>query len=560
MAGAKKVVIVGGVAGGASAAARARRLSEDVHITLIERGNNISFANCGLPYYIGGTIIERENLLVSTPEKMSGWYNIDIRTQTEIIKIDRKKKEVVARNLLSSEETRIPYDALVLSPGAAPIRPSIPGVESSKIYTLRNLEDTDKIRKACFEGNAQRAVVIGGGYVGLEMAEAFRDLDMEVTIVELLPQVMNVADIELAHSLHRELKKHGVVLKLGISATGFIEKDNALEVKLSDGSSIACDIAILAIGVRPETSLAKDAGLKIGDRGGVMVDEHMRTSDPDIYAVGDAVQTGHLISDYQMFIPLAGPANRQGRIAADNIFGRDSKYQKTQGTAICKVFDLAIGMTGLSEKALVAEKIPYEKVYIYPFSHATYYPGACPMMLKVMFDPKSGKILGAQAVGKDGIDKRIDVLAMAIRAGMTVFDLEHVELSYAPPFGSAKDPVNYAGFVASNIIKGDVKPCHVEEIVLNPDKFFLLDVRNHEEIDQMGLIPNAVNIPLAKLRGKLDTLPKGKEIVAYCLVGLRGYIACRILSQKGFNARNLIGGYRAYRDCTGDPLPLDQMK
>lgn len=556
----KKIVIVGGVAGGASCAARARRLNEDAEIIMFERGSNISFANCGLPYYIGGVIEEREDLLVMTSEKMFGWFNIDIRTNTEVIKINRDKKEVVAKNLSTGEEKSISYDALVLSPGAAPIKPPIPGIESEKVYTLRNMEDTDKIKKLVDAKSTKHVVVVGGGYIGLEMVEALRDIDINVTLVELLPQVMAVADPEFASPLHDELTNHGVDLKLETSAAGFKENGDKLDVELSTGESVTCDFCILAIGVRPEVDLAKDAGLDIGERGGIKVDDYMRTNDPDIYAVGDAVEVTDFISDMKMLIPLAGPANRQGRIAADNIFGRNSVYKKTQGTAICKVFNLAIGMTGMSEKSLKANNINYEKVYVHPFSHASYYPGACPTTLKLMFDPKDGKILGANAVGRKGIDKRIDVIAMAIRGGLTVYDLEEVELCYAPPFGSAKDPVNFLGFAASNILRDDMKPCQIEEVLANPDNFYLVDVRNRDEVEETSLIPGAHNIPLPEIRSKLGEIPKDKEIISYCQVGLRGYIAYRILIQKGYNVRNLIGGYRTYRDIIGKSLPLAPKK
>ncbi|MCD6217500.1 FAD-dependent oxidoreductase [bacterium] len=556
MADKKTIVIVGGVAGGASCAARARRLNEDAEIILIERGANISFANCGLPYYIGGVIEDREDLLVMTSEKMFGWFNIDIRTNTEVTKINRDKKEVIAKNLSTGKEKTVSYDALVLSPGAIPIKPPIPGIESDKIHTLRNMEDTDKIKSLVDGKNAKHVVVVGGGYIGLEMVEALRDKEIKVTLVELLPQVMAVADAEFAAPLHDELKNHGVDLKLETSAAGFKDNGDKLDVELSTGGSVTCDFCILAIGVRPEVNLAKDAGLEIGKRGGIKVDDHMQTSDPDIYAVGDAIEVTDFVSNVQTLIPLAGPANRQGRIAADNILGRDSVYKKTQGTAICKVFDLAIGMTGMSERALKANNMNYEKIYVHPFSHASYYPNACPTTLKLMFDPKDGKIFGAHCVGRKGIDKRIDVIAMAIRGGLTVYDLEDVELCYAPPFGSAKDPVNFLGFAASNILRDDMHSCQVEEILANPDKFCLVDVRNRDEVEETALIPGAHNIPLTEVRSKLSELPKDKEIITYCQVGLRGYIAYRILIQKGYKVRNLIGGYRTYRDITGTSLPL----
>ncbi len=422
------------------------------------------------------------------------------------------------------------------------------------------MEDTDKIKKLVDDKKTEHVVVVGGGFIGLEMTEAFREQNIKVTLIELLPQVMASVDPEFAAPLHNELKSHDVDLKLETSAAGFKDNGDRLDVELSTGGSITCDFCILAIGVKPEVYLAKEAGLDLGELGGIKVDDHMRTSDPNIYAVGDAIEVTDFVSNNKALIPLAGPANRQGRIAADNIFGRDSVYKKTQGTSICKVFDLAISMTGMSEKSLKANNMNYEKIYVHPFSHADYYPNPCPITLKLMFDPKDGKILGAQAVGQQGIDKRIDVIAVAIRGGLTVYDLEEIELCYAPPFGSAKDPVNFMGFVASNILRDDMKPCQVEEVLANPDQFYLVDVRNRDEVEQTSLIPGAHNIPLSEIRSKLDELPNDREIVVYCQVGLRGYIAYRILCQTGFNVRNLIGGYRTYRDIIGTSLPLTPKK
>ncbi len=547
MADRKRIVIVGGVAGGAAAAARARRLSEDSEIVLIERGAHISFANCGLPYHIGGAIKERARLLVQTPEAMRKRFRIDVRTLTEVIRIDRDAKAVVARNAESGTEETIPYDALILSPGAAPVRPPIPGAASKRVFTLRNLADTDAIKQVVDMENPARALIVGGGYIGLEMAEAFRRRKIGVTLVELEAQVMGAIDPEMAVPLHRQLALHGVDLRLGRSVTAFRDEDNGLAVQLSNGETISCGLAVLAIGVKPETGLARQAGLAIGSRGGIVVDAHMRTNDPAIYAVGDVVEVAHFVDNRAALIPLAGPAGRQGRIAADNIFGRNSAYRKTQGTAIGKVFDLAVGMTGLSEKALKQAGRLCEKVYIHPASHAGYYPGAAPINLKLLFDPGDGKILGAQAVGSDGIDKRIDVIAVAMRAGLTVHDLQDLELCYAPPYGSAKDPVNYAGFAAANAIKGDVRLCHTGDMASPRENQLLLDVRTPVEI-QAGAIPGAINIPLDDLRARLNELPQDKELLVYCQVGLRGYLACRLLGQRGFACRNLSGGYTTYRD------------
>jgi NADPH-dependent 2,4-dienoyl-CoA reductase/sulfur reductase-like enzyme/peroxiredoxin family protein/rhodanese-related sulfurtransferase/TusA-related sulfurtransferase len=545
----KRILIVGGVAGGASAATRARRLSEDAEIVLFERGEHVSFANCGMPYHIGGAIRERGRLLVQTPEGLRQRYRLDVRTRTEVVRIDRAARKVLVRNLATGEETQEPYDALILSPGAAPIRPPIPGADHPLVFTLRTLGDMDRIKRLVDEKKPAQAVVIGGGYIGLEMTEALRERGVGVALVELASQVFSPADPEMVAPLHQELAAKGVDLRLGASVTAIREEGGGLEVRLSTGEAIACGLVIMAIGVRPEATLARDAGLEIGQSGGIVVDDHMRTADPSIYAIGDAIEVAHFVGGHRAFIPLAGPANRQGRIAADNIFGRPSVYKSTQGTAICKIFGLSIGMTGLAEKALKRAGRPYEKVYVHPTSHAGYYPGAAPMSLKLLFDPRGGRILGAQAVGAAGVDKRIDVLAVALRAHMTVHDLQDLELSYAPPYGSAKDPVNYAGFVASNVLAGDAALCHVEDVISPRPDQVLLDVRTPGEVEA-GTIPGARNIPVDELRTRLAELPKDKEILAFCQVGLRGYLACRILSQNGFKCRNLTGGYKTYKAAT----------
>ena len=546
----KRIVIVGGVAGGASAAARARRLSEDAEIILFERGEHISFANCGLPYHIGGTIPDRKRLLVQTPESMRRRFAIDVRVMTEVIRIDREKKLVSARNLATGTELTEHYDVLILSPGAEPVRPSIPGVDAKRIFTLRNLADMDAIKKMVDQEKPQEAAIIGGGYIGLEMAEALRQREIRVILIEVAKQVMAPADPEMVTSLHQQLRLHDVDLRLGTCVTSFVEEGEFLLIHLSTGESIRCSFAILAAGVKPDVHLAREAGLMIGQSGGILVDDHLRTNDPHIFAVGDAIEVTDLVGSSPALIPLAGPASRQGRIAADNALGGNSIYRKTQGTAICKVFDLAFAMTGMSEKALKRAGMPYEKVYVHPASHASYYPGAQPMSLKLLFHPESGKVLGAQAVGADGVDKRIDVLAVAIRAGLSVFDLEELELSYAPPYGSAKDPINYAGFVAGNFLRGDVDLCPLEEIVDPRPNQQLLDVRTPAEVSKGG-IPGAMNIPVDELRDRLNELPRDKELLITCQVGLRGYLACRILKQHGFRCRNLSGGYRTYRDFLG---------
>ncbi len=542
----KRIVIVGGVAGGASAAARARRLNEEAEIVLFERGPYISFANCGLPYHIAGQIVERDKLLVQTPEAMAERFAIDVRTRCEVTTVDRPKREVTVRDLDKGQDFQMSYDALILSPGAEPMRPPLPGLDSPCVFTLRSIPDMDAIKAAVELGQSARAVVIGGGYIGLEMAEALVERGVKVSLVELAPAVMGAVDPEMAVPVHEELRKHGVELYLGKSVAEVVGQSSPVSVKLNDGQSIETDLVVLAVGVRPEVELARQAGLEIGQRGGIVVDEQMRTNDPNIYAVGDAVEVTDFVGGTAALIPLAGPANRQGRIAADVIFGRSSRYAKTQGTAICKVFDLAVATTGMNERNLQRHKRAYEKIYVHPGSHADYYPGAQQISFKLLFDPQTGKILGAQAVGADGVDKRIDVLAVAIRAGMTVFDLQELELCYAPPFGSAKDPVNYAGFVASNFITGDMPICHSSDMVSPNENQVLLDVRTVGEIKR-GTIPNAINIPLDELRDRLDEIPRDKEMLVFCYQGLRGYIACRILNQRGFSSRNLTGGYETYR-------------
>jgi len=550
----KQIVIIGGVAGGASAAARVRRLSEDAEITLFERGDQISFANCGMPYHIGGTIADRKRLLVQTAEGMRRRYRIDVRTRSEVLKIDRAQRQVAVRNLDTGQEYVQPYDALILSPGAEPIRPSIPGVGSPGVFTLRSLADMDRIKAAIEQGRPERAVVVGGGYIGLEMTEALRQRGVGVTLVELAPQVFSAVDSEMATPVHQQLQLHGVDLRLGRSITQIEERPTGgLRVTLSSGETVDCGLIIMAIGVRPESVLAREAGLEVSaTTGGIVVDEGMRTSDPHIWAVGDAVEVTHLVGGQKLILPLAGPANRQGRIAADNALGGHSVYGNSQGTAICKVFDLAVGITGLSERALKQLGRRYEKVYVHPASHASYYPGASQMSLKLLFDPVDGRILGGQAVGAHGVDKRIDVLAVAIRAGLTVDQLKDQELSYAPPYGSAKDPVNYAGFVASNVVSGAVRICHVADVTAPKDDQLLLDVRTSDEV-QAGTIPGSRNIPLDELRSRLGELPRDKELLVFCQVGLRGYLACRLLEQKGFRCRNLTGGYKTYQAATGQP-------
>lgn len=545
-----KIIIVGGVAGGASAAARARRLSENAEIIMLERGEFISFANCGLPYHISGDIAQRSALLLQTPQSFKSRFNVDVRIFSEVIAIDRQQKVLTVKNVLSGEEYKESYDKLLLSPGAAPIRPPIPGINSANTFSLRNIPDMDRILAAVSQNKPQHATVVGGGFIGLEMVEALHQIGIAVTLLELSEQVMAPVDLEMANFVHQVLVQKQTDLRLNTGLTAITELPEHLELTLSNGEKLTTGLVILAIGVKPEIMLASAAGLELGARGGIKVDDGMRTSDSDIYAVGDAVETQDFVTAQPALIPLAGPANRQGRIAADNMLGRDEKYQRTQGTAICKIFDFAIASTGHSEKSLRRQGRTYEKVYVHPGNHAGYYPGAFPISFKLIFDPVTGQILGGQAFGKEGVDKRIDVLAVAMRAGLKVQDLEHLELTYAPPFGSARDVINQAGMVAANVIKGDERVCHTADILNISPEQFLLDVRNPGELTNIGAIPGAVNIPVDQLRQRLAELPKDKEILITCQVGLRGHVAYRLLANHGFNARNLSGGFKTFQITT----------
>ncbi|HHX8290317.1 TPA: FAD-dependent oxidoreductase [Vibrio diabolicus] len=561
-----KILIVGGVAGGASAAARARRLSEDAEIIMFERGPFVSFANCGLPYHIGGDIQERSKLLLQTPESFLARFNVDVRVMNEVVSINRQDKTVTIKNLLDESEYVESYDFLLLSPGAGPIVPPIPGLDNPLTYSLRNIPDMDRIIETIQMNKPEHATVVGGGFIGLEMMEAFHQLGIKTSLIEMADQVMTPVDREMAGFAHAEIRDKGIDLKLGVALesvkfvpnehvasfdSGESEKhqhlEGELELTLNNGEKLTTDILIMAIGVRPETKLAQEAGLQIGALGGIYTNEYMQTSDPSIYAVGDAVEEKDFVTGEQTLVPLAGPANRQGRMAADNMLGRKETYQGTQGTAICKIFDLAVASTGKNEKQLKRAGVEYEKVYVHTASHASYYPGAEVVSFKMLFDPKSGKILGAQAVGKDGIDKRIDVMAVAQRAGMTVEQLQHLELTYAPPYGSAKDVINQAAFVANNIIKGDAAAIHYDEIDNLTEDQILLDVRNPGELESVGYLEGAINIPVDQLRHRMGELPKDKEIVIYCQVGLRGNVAYRQLVNNGYKARNLIGGYRTLK-------------
>lgn len=539
-----KIVIVGGVAGGASAAARARRLSESAEITLFERGQYVSFANCGLPYYVGEEIKSRDKLIVTPPERLRDRFKIDVQTGCNVVAIDRSQKQVVVQRTGSAELFRHSYDKLVLSPGASPILPSIPGIQASNVFTLRTLEDVDRI-KACVDSGIQHVIVVGAGFIGLEMVENLVHRNIKVTLLQLSDQILSVMDKEMTTPILNELKNNGVSVRLNTTVSEIVANGSRSTVKLSDGDSVDADLILFGIGVRPENKLAVDSGLAIGPRGGIVTNACMQTSDPDIYAVGDAVETEDFVTKTRTQVPLAGPANRQGRLAIDHMFGRNVKFRGTQATAIVKVFNMIAASTGANERNLKRDSVPYSRVYLHPANHAGYYPGAQGMSIKLLFAPDNGRVLGAQIVGGEGVDKRIDVLATAIQAGMTVFDLEEAELAYAPQFGSAKDPINMAGFIAAGVIRNDHPIIHVDELE-HLDSPRLIDVRTEDEF-RLGTIPGATLIPVDRLRDRLDEIPSNECVVVFCQVGQRGYIATRILQQRGYNVRNLSGGYKAYR-------------
>jgi len=551
-----KVIIVGGVAGGASCAARLRRLDEKAQIIIVERGPYVSYANCGLPYHIGGLIEKEPSLLVANEQLFKSFYAIDARTNCEAVGIAPKEKTVTLRDVKSGEESIESYDKLVLSPGAASVRPPLPGIDLPGIFHVRTVPDARKIKEWIEQGSPflagmdrysgfqtvrpkTRAVIVGGGFIGLEMAENLIKRDFEVTIIQRGNQVLPHIDQEHAHVVESYMQKHGVGLVLDDGVTGFKQvASGGIEVETQSGKTYTADIVILALGVRPDTTLAKAAGLEIGERGGIHVDDQMRTSDPNIFAVGDAVEVKDFVTGEMSLIALAGPANRQGRIAADVIAGRDSRFRGSQGTAIIGLFGAAIAWTGVSEKAMkrLGDK-DYEKYYLYPNSNAGYYPGATPIAIKVLFRKSDGRLLGAQALGKNGVDKRISTIAAMIQMGATVYDLEETELCYAPQFGSAKDPVNFAGMIAADVLRGDMPISHWST-ALNG---FMLDVRNPVEL-VVENVPGAVNIPLGELRSRLDELPRDKEINVFCRSGQRSYLATRILLQNGFKVRNVSGG------------------
>ncbi len=540
-----KLVIVGGVAGGATAAARARRLNERAEIILFERGEFISFANCGLPYYIGDIIKKRQDLLATTPKDFQDRYAIDVRVFSEVMAIDREKKILTVKNLATGKTYGETYDKLILAPGAEPVKPPLAGIDLENIFSLRNIPDMDKIKAFVDQNRPESAVVVGGGFIGLEMTENLVHRGVNTTIVERLDHVMPLLDHEMAGLVHAYLEEKRVDCIRSDGIKSFAKEGARLAVETEKGRRLLCDLAIVCVGIHPENRLAKDAGLEIGPMGGILVDAAMRTSDPDIYAVGDAAEIFDYLTGRRVMTPLAGPANKQGRIAADNIMGRSSIFKGTLGTSVVKIFDATLASTGLNEKTLHAQNMPYLASYTHSGSHASYYPGAEMMAVKLLFTPNKGKILGAQIFGKEGVDKRIDVIATAIHGSMTVFHLEELELAYAPPYSSAKDPVNIAGFVAANLIRGDVRNINLDALAgLDPDKDVLLDVRNRIELKQSGEIKGALHIPLHDLRNRLAGLDPQKRYIPFCAVGFRGYIAHRILIQNGFESRNLSGGFR----------------
>ncbi|MCK5129758.1 MAG: FAD-dependent oxidoreductase [Clostridiales bacterium] len=546
----KRVLIIGGVAGGASCAARLRRMDEEAEIIIFERGEYISFANCGLPYYIGGVIKDREELILWEPEDMKSRFNIEVRIFNEVVSINKEEKTIEVKEVKTGKTYKENYDKLVLSPGSAPLKPPIPGIELDGIYTLWNIPDTDRIKKVVTEKKPKKAVVIGGGFIGIEMAENLKDIGIDVTIVEMINQVMAPVDFEIAQFIHEHLEKKGVNLVLNDGVKNFEKSDIGVKVVTQSGKEIEAEMVMLAIGVRPNSELAKDAGLAVNQRGGIITNELLEAYE-DIYAVGDAIEVTDFITGDKTMIPLAGPANKQGRIAANNISGMKEKYNGTEGSSVLKVFDLTVAATGINEKTLIRNgqkvNVDYFCIQLHAGNHAGYYPGVETLHLKVIFESKTGKVLGAQSVGVDGVDKRIDVIATAIRFGATAYDLKELELCYAPPYSSAKDPVNMAGFVACNILDGDqkiVQYSDIEDMDISTHTF--LDVRTQEEWDS-GHIPDATHIPVDILRDKIIELDKSKTIIVYCAVGVRAWTATRILMQNGFQVLNMTGGYTTYK-------------
>ena len=553
-----KYLIVGGVAGGASTAARLRRLDENAEIIMFERGEYISYANCGLPYYIGELIYEREKLFVQTPESFAARFNIEARVCSEVERVDTGKKVITVRDLASGRVYEEAYDKLVLSPGAAPVRPPLEGIDTEGIFTLRNVNDTDRVKEYIEDHDVKRALIVGAGFIGLEMAENLHEYGIKVSVVELADQVMTPVDYEIASVVHQHFKSKGVGLHLQEAVTAFRPVEGGIDVVLRSGLVTRVDMVLLSIGVRPDVKLAREAGLEIGETGGIKVNEYMQTSHPDVYAVGDAVEFPNPVSGRPALAFLAGPANKQGRICADNVAcGNHQKYKGSINTAIAKVFDLTVGAAGLSAKMLDRLQIPYREAIVHGASHAGYYPGAVMMDIKINFSPEDGRLLGAQAVGVDGVDKRLEMMSAVIRGGGTIYDLMELEQAYAPPYSSAKDPVNMAGFVADNMLSGKVKVMSWRELrATDRSGVMLVDVRSAEEF-AMGSIEGAVNIPLDGSRAEFRNLPKDRTIVVFCAIGLRGYIAARVLMQLGYEVVNLNGGYRTYATAMaeqGNPL------
>ena len=551
-----KTVIVGGVAAGASTGARLRRLDESAEIVILERDHYVSFANCGLPYHIGGAIPERGSLLLQTPESLAKSLALDVRTGQDVVRIDLDAKEVEVQDEEHGRTYRESYDKLVLCTGAEPIRPPIPGADDPRVDVLRNIPDMDQII-AHLDSGATSAVVVGGSYIGLELTEAFRARGLQTTVVERTERLMPWLDPEMTRILDYHVSTQDVDLRLGTSALAVRRTENdRFVLDLSDGTSLETDVVVMASGARPNVALARDAGLKIGPRGGIVVDAQMRTSAPDVLAAGDAVETAHFLTGQPVLSMLAGPANRQGRIAAETIAGRSSSYRGTQGTAVVKVFEMTAGGTGMTETELRAAGMEYRKVYTHQNGHAAYYPGTAPLFLKVLFAPADGKLLGGQVLGWDGVDKRIDVLAVALRAGMTIYDLEHLELAYAPPYGAAKDPVNMAGFIGANLLRGDVDLCYPEEFPECADRVTILDTRTQAEYDAWH-IPGAILVPYTELRQRLDEVPRDKPVYTYCRSGFRSYIAYCVLKQNGFrDVAMLSGGMMTYHGYHRTPLTV----
>lgn len=553
-----KIVIIGGVAGGATAAARLRRMSEDAEIVLFERGEYVSYANCGLPYHIGGTIGERDRLFVQTVEGFINRFAIDIRVKSEVLNIDLENKKVVVRNLSDNSEYTESYDKLIVSTGAEPIKPPLPGIDDSRIFSLRNVPDMDRIKSYIEVHHPKRAVVVGGGFIGLEMVENLHDAGLEVCVIERGDQVMTPIDYSMAAHVHQHLKSKNVGLLLNENVTGFDSSDDSIKVILESNKEIAADMIIFSIGVRPETKLASEAGLELGLQGGIKVDDYMQTSDMDVYALGDAVEVYNPVIEKHSLIPLAGPANKQARIVADNIIeGNIHTYVGTIGTSIAKVFDLTVAATGASSKLLDREGIKHISSYTHGGAHAGYYPDSLPLSVKINFSPSDGRLLGAQVVGFDGVDKRIDLFAQVIKKGGTIYDLQEVEHAYAPPYSSAKDPVNMAGFVAANILEHKVDVIHWDRIAeWKENGAMLIDTRTAAEYE-MGHIDGAVNIPVDEIRIRLQEIPTDKPLILYCAVGLRGYLSSRILMQHGYNrVYNLSGGYKTFSIATGTQSTL----